>query len=176
LFSVGDASPLQSHSNGQVRLVKAQKCRFEYSIFSQLPISVYILKISKLSMSLMVFSQTDSVSNGENESQPNFSANSMLNSKTFSKTKTCQTRNSKNHFKSLKQPSPVAPRKPIKPLEKSTLKICQNRNCFKLRLQLATTSPQLYAGRELRAISVRFAIPHERRNNSRIPSAARLDG
>ena len=44
LFSVGDASPLQSQSNGQVRSVKAQKCRIEYCLFSLLPISVYILK------------------------------------------------------------------------------------------------------------------------------------
>jgi len=44
LFSAGDASPLQSQSNGQVRSVKAQKCRFEYCLFSLLSISVYILK------------------------------------------------------------------------------------------------------------------------------------
>jgi len=47
LSAVGDASPLHSQSNGQVRSVKAQKCRFEYCLFSLLSISVYILKILK---------------------------------------------------------------------------------------------------------------------------------
>jgi hypothetical protein len=82
---VGDASPLQSHSNDQIRSVKAQKCRFVDSIFSLLSISVYILKTSKLSHSLLVFLKIDSVSNGGNVSPPKLSADSVSGCKTLSK-------------------------------------------------------------------------------------------
>ena len=51
--------------------------------FSLLSISVYIFKTSKLSMSLTVISQTDSVSNGKNVSKLNFSANSVSNCKFY---------------------------------------------------------------------------------------------
>jgi hypothetical protein len=54
------------------------------NIFSLLSISVYILKSPKLSLTLSVHSQSNSVSNGENVSKPNLSADSVPSYKTLS--------------------------------------------------------------------------------------------
>ncbi len=78
LFSVGDASPLQSQSNGKVRSVKAQKCRSNTVYFPCFPSPSIFLKSSKLSLSLLGFSNLSNPENRTNASKMQVLHNSLF--------------------------------------------------------------------------------------------------
>ena len=126
LSRVGDASPLQSQSNGQVRSVKAQKCRIEYCLFPLLPISVYILKTwFRVKWQKSVCQKCPIEFRVELQ-------------KSVKKRNSVNPRNPKNLFKkSLKKTQPCRNRNPFQKAKiQHFVKLKQR---FHARLQLATT-------------------------------------